>query len=799
MVDHNTVDNEDLTELTALRQRIAELEAENEKLQQQAALLTDTKRVQSSFDEGLFQQLTENMRDGLTIVEDGRIVFMNRQLSEITWYSYSELENKRAFDLAAPEEKDRLQELTIYHRTTGEILLDKLEFWILRKSGERCCIQNSYWASQYDERTYYILTSDITERRLAREALLQSETLYRGVFEGIHEAIFVQSLDGKILDVNSQACTLYGYTYREMLRLSASDFIPPGESSVLDHLKDGAITIEMPLEKANIRANGEVFPVEVSVHIHDIDLEPTLLVVVRDITERKAVEAALRQSEDYRAKVFRTIPDAVAITRLSDGMLLEVNEGFSSIVGYTPEEVVGKTTLDVNIWAEPADRQYFTDQLNRDGAVHNLEITIQGKHDRKLAGLISSRLVELNGEQCLISVFRDISERIQVEKALRQSEDQLAKMFQTIPDSIIVTRLDDGLLLAVNEGFSTVFGYAAEEALGKTTVAINLWSDSADRQYLLDRIQTAGAVRNSEITAQKKDGSKIVGLISSRVIELNDEQCLIAVFHDISERKQAEAALQQLNEELEERVQERTEELEAVNRYLRRLTQMKDEFVSNVSHELRTPITNLKLHQYLLGAQPEKVDYHLDVLQRETDRLARIIEDLLHLSRLDQDAVKMNVKPLDLNALVEQLMADRQRMAQEEGVNLTWTAYPAPLIVMADAGLVGQVMSILVTNALHYTPAGGQIDITVFLRQVESKQWAGFQVQDTGSGVLPEERNHLFDRFYRGSAGQQSAQPGTGLGLALADEIVQRHGGIIEVESSGVPGEGATFTVWLPV
>jgi len=107
-------------------------------------------------------------------------------------------------------------------------------------------------------------------------------------------------------------------------------------------------------------------------------------------------------------------------------------------------------------------------------------------------------------------------------------------------------------------------------------------------------------------------------------------------------------------------------------------------------------------------------------------------------------------------------------------------------------------LSILMTNAMNYTPAGGDITVCTLAEEIEGSSWVGFAVSDTGPGVLPEDREHLFERFFRGKAGRDSAAPGTGLGLAIAHEIVQRHGGRIEVHSSGIPGEGTTFQVWLP-
>ena len=118
---------------------------------------------------------------------------------------------------------------------------------------------------------------------------------------------------------------------------------------------------------------------------------------------------------------------------------------------------------------------------------------------------------------------------------------------------------------------------------------------------------------------------------------------------------------------------------------------------------------------------------------------------------------------------------------------------------MADEGLLGQVLGSLLTNALNYSPQGSAITVGTSTRQQSGMSWVGISVSDNGDGITPDEMTHLFERFYRGVAGRESGQPGTGLGLSIVHEIVERHGGQVEVESEGLPSKGATFHVWLPV
>lgn len=251
--------------------------------------------------------------------------------------------------------------------------------------------------------------------------------------------------------------------------------------------------------------------------------------------------------------------------------------------------------------------------------------------------------------------------------------------------------------------------------------------------------------------------------------------------------------------DLEQRVIERTAELRAANTHLQALSRLKDVFVSNVSHELRTPITSLKLYHDLLAARPEKRDDYLGRLKRETNRLERLVEDLLSLSRMDQGQITPQFAPVDLNALITLYVTDRQPLAESRGLTLVIQTEASLPRVPADQGMLGKALSILLTNAVTYTPTGGRVTVSVQRQVAGVPELVGFSVSDTGPGIPLEEQPQLFQRFFRGVAGRQSNTPGTGLGLAIVREIMERHHGRVEAMSTGVPGQGATFTVWWPL
>jgi signal transduction histidine kinase len=247
--------------------------------------------------------------------------------------------------------------------------------------------------------------------------------------------------------------------------------------------------------------------------------------------------------------------------------------------------------------------------------------------------------------------------------------------------------------------------------------------------------------------------------------------------------------------DLETTVASRTAELAKALERAQAADRLKTQFVSDVSHELRTPLSNIRLYVELLRqAPPARHPDYIDTLERETERLVTLIEDLLSISRLDAGSVPAVLNRVDLNTMARALVEDRQKLFSERGLELDVTDAGGEAPVMADENLMAQVIGNLMTNAMHYTPSGGRV--TLQTRVSDDGQWVTFSVIDTGLGILPEEQASLFDRFFRGSASRTMGNPGTGLGLAISKEIVGRHGGRIEVSST--PGQGSTMTIWLP-
>ncbi len=224
----------------------------------------------------------------------------------------------------------------------------------------------------------------------------------------------------------------------------------------------------------------------------------------------------------------------------------------------------------------------------------------------------------------------------------------------------------------------------------------------------------------------------------------------------------------------------------------------KSQFINHVSHELRTPLTNIRVYLDLmrLGLKERREEY-VGVAYSEAVRLQHLIEDLLYLSKLDLGQLEVEVRPMSVNQLVQDLARERERFFLTQGLELLLEIDPALPQVLADERALRQVLNSLLTNALHFTPSGGRVMLTTTLAISEGRSWGVIEVRDTGLGMSDAEQAQLFQRFQRGTAVELTNAPGTGVGLALSKELIELQRGRLTVKSR--LQEGSSFTVWLPL
>lgn len=360
----------------------------------------------------------------------------------------------------------------------------------------------------------------------------------------------------------------------------------------------------------------------------------------------------------------------------------------------------------------------------------------------------------------------ELERRMQERTAdLEYERSQLRAIIDAMTEGVAYTEYVDGEYhtLYVNEAMTRITGFSADEWRDESLHLLRA-AGTSEEAFQQSAREVEAALRakgyyEQEIGLRRKDGSPFdAAMIISRVSSSSESVVgLLMVLRDVSQ----ENALQQ----------------------------QKERFVAYASHELRTPITNLKTRLYLMQRQPERMSEHVQVLEYVTDRMKRLVEDLLDFSRFERGVIRLEFREIVLQQLIHSLVLVQLPEAERKQLALTVALPDTPIHVRADSDRLAQVITNLLSNAINYTPSGGRIVV----RLTQHDERAVVEVEDTGIGISTDHLPHIFQPFYR----VVSPIEGSGLGLSITREIVELHGSAIEVSSQ--PGVGSNFRFSLPV
>ncbi|HJV44972.1 MAG TPA: ATP-binding protein [Bacillota bacterium] len=342
---------------------------------------------------------------------------------------------------------------------------------------------------------------------------------------------------------------------------------------------------------------------------------------------------------------------------------------------------------------------------------------------------------------------------------IEENQEKLSRVLNNMVSGVILIGESRRILLA-NSAIEDLLGYSEKELIGKLHIEAGL---NYGLSQLIDRcFQTGGQIREEVHMYYPKE--RIIDCnLAPYTTERGEVKGVVTVLHDISA--------------------------------IRRLEKMRSEFVANVSHELRTPITSIKgfAETLLDGAAEDKEVLHnfLEIIFNESERLNRLVNDILDLSRIEQKKVPLHLELINLYDLVKEISYNLIEKINRKNIEMELPE-ELPIVLEADRDRLHQVIVNLVDNAISYTPDGGKVSINI----IETGEKIQLEVKDTGLGIPLKDRERIFERFYRVDKGRSRESGGTGLGLAIVKHLVESHHGKIEVESA--EGKGSTFRVSLP-
>ena len=262
-------------------------------------------------------------------------------------------------------------------------------------------------------------------------------------------------------------------------------------------------------------------------------------------TEQRAAMAELQRSQTLFSSVFANSPIPISITRLADGCVFELNRAALELLAFTREQVIDRSTLELGIWQNEAQRRMVIEHMQENGKIDALELTLRRADGQALDVLYSAQIIEFGGERCVIATAFDLSARNRAEAKQRESDERFAKIFHSSPDAIVISHLLEGTYLEANEAWFELCGYSREEIIGKRSLDLGIWQAPEDRAYLLEHMQVHARVRDFEFRLRRKDGSIAEVILAGEIIELRGESCVLSVMSDVTDRKRAERQLRE--------------------------------------------------------------------------------------------------------------------------------------------------------------------------------------------------------------------------------------------------------------
>jgi PAS domain S-box-containing protein len=631
---------------------------------------------------------------------------------------------------------------------------------------------------------------DITERKLAEEALRKSEERYRTILQTTMYGFWLADMQGHLLEVNESYCRMSGYSKEELLTMSASDLeAAETDAETAAHMQRVMTLGDDRFETWHHRKNGSVYEVEISVQ-YKPSKEGQLVAFLRDITDRKQAEEALADSELFNRGLVENMPDYIIVYG-TDGKILYVNPATEMVLGYNAKDLVGTSVLS-HIAEERRDEVISNMKVRQEGReVPAYETDIVTKDGHRRSVLVKGTPIRYHDNPAFLVLLVDITESKRVEAALRESEELFRVSMERAPDGVYMNDLEGNFLYG-NRKAEEIIGYKREELIGRNFLDFNIIAEgSLGKAAELLKANTEGRSSGpDEIEMIRKDGRHILIEINNNVIQRGGQINVLAFVRDITERKRAEEEKRDLHERLN-----RSEKMEALGL-----------LAGGVAHDLNNVLGIVVGYAELVLMNADKsssIRPQLVNIMSGGLKAAAIVDDLLTLARRGVSGREV----LNLNKIIADCHHSPEfanLSSHHPYVKIKTELDPGLLNISGSSVHLGKSLYNLISNASDAMPNGGIVTIKTTNQyldkpiqgydQIQEGDYVVLSVSDTGEGISADNLKRIFEPFYTKKVMGRS---GTGLGLAVVWGTVKDHHGYINVQSE--EGNGSTFTLYFPV
>lgn len=650
---------------------------------------------------------------------------------------------------------------------------------------------------QVEERTL-ALSERTRELERVNTSLAESESFIHAVLDTVLSGIITIDERGIVQSVNQATVRMFGYETDEIVGQNIRMLMPPPyreqhEDYIAQYLESGEReVIGIGREVSGLRKDGSIFPIELAISEMPAPGGKRAFVgVVTDITVRKAAQS-------MNLRLTRAIEESPVMVIITDTArnIVYVNPAFSAITGYTREEAIGTNINFIKSGNTPDE--VYEEMFAQLHAGRSWNTNLEDRRKDGSLFWVSATLSPVRDEQGeivnFVAVEEDITERKKLEDEVHCHRDHLAELVEVQTSSIkaivntaadgIITIDQKGVVLSFNGAAERMFGYGAEEVVGRN---INMLMPQPHRDAhdgYMARYLATGEARvigiGREVAGRRKDGSVFPLYLAVSEVEIGAERHFTGIVRDISQQKEAEAELIRAREAAE-----------AASR-------AKSNFLANMSHEIRTPMnaiigmTDLVLDSPLAPEQ-EKL---LRSVASSAKALLTILNDILDLSKLESGKMELESIPFSIGEVLEDVEDVIRVGTNSKGLELkTYLDGSVPPCVIGDPTRLRQVLLNLAGNALKFTQQGS---ITLAARLGDNEDEWHFSVRDTGIGIAKDRQQKVFERFSQADETTTRRFGGTGLGTSISREIVEHMGGHIWLESEEGRGSDFQFIVMLP-
>jgi PAS domain S-box-containing protein len=615
-----------------------------------------------------------------------------------------------------------------------------------------------------------------------RVIAVTSEPHFRTLLEAAPDAMVVVDPSGRIELVNAQAEQLFGYGRDEMIGHSIEMLVPEQYRHRHEQHRAGYFhaarvrPMGADLDLYALRSDGTQFPVEISLSPVRTETGLRTIAAIRDMSERKRADAALR----HAAAIIESSEDAI-IGKTLDGIVTSWNLGATRMYGYTAGEMIGRSIATII----PPDR------LDELAAI--LQRVRAGEHVRYSHTIRRTK----DGGQVDVSVtvspIRDAAGRVIGASAVardtrteKRAEDKFRALLESAPDAMVIVN-QAGEIVLVNAQTERLFGYRREELLGKRMEILvppryrETHTHHRHGYFKVAQPRPMGA--GLELFGLRKDGTEVPVEISLSPFQTEEGVLVASAIRDITERKRAQSERDML-------LRARAAQEEA--------SRVKDEFLATLSHELRTPLNAILGWSVLLRKEWSDDDRRraqaLAAIERNARAQAQLVEDLLDVSRIISGKLQLQTRAMDFVEVVEHAVEVVRPAAAAKRMTIDILAETRPVLLIGDPDRLQQALWNLLSNAVKFSSVDGRVLVRIWT----DTNAVICSITDAGQGIDPGFLPYVFDRFRQADSTTTRAFGGLGLGLSIVRSIAELHGGSVEAASKG-PGQGATFTMTLPL